>query len=92
MLNKNKISRRNFLTATTATVAFPYVIPSSALGLTGTIAPSNRITMGCIGVGGKGTGDMVAFLKKPEIQMLAVCDVYQHLRQRAKEIVDKQYA
>ncbi len=34
---------------------------------------------------------MVAFLKKPEIQMLAVCDVYQHLRQRAKETVDKQY-
>ena len=53
----------------------PYVIRSSAIGADGTIAPSNRITMGAIGVGGMGMGDLNGFLNKSEVRMLAVCDV-----------------
>jgi len=37
-------------------------------------APSNRITMGCIGVGGMGTRDMRAFLNRGDVRILAVCD------------------
>jgi predicted dehydrogenase len=55
------------------------------------LAPSNRITMGCIGVGAMGTGDMRAFLQHEDLRVVAVCDVRQASRQRAKEIVDAQY-
>jgi predicted dehydrogenase len=57
-------------TATTA-VAFPYVVPSSVFGAN---SPSNRITMGCIGLGGMGTNDMRQFMGYEDVQIVAVCD------------------
>ncbi len=71
----HNLTRRNFLksaASATAVVAFPYVVPSSVLGAT---APSNRITMGCIGLGGMGTNNLRAFMGEPDVQILAVCDV-----------------
>jgi len=70
-------------------MAFPYIVPSSALGNAGSVAPSNRIAMGSIGVGGMGTGDMKGFLNKKEVQYLAVCDIDKAKRDNAKGIVDK---
>jgi len=50
-----KINRRRFLKKTTAlaagTIAFPYFVPSSALGTSSSTAPS---VMGCIGTGNQG--------------------------------------
>jgi len=95
MGGKNAIDRREFLKRTGAlaagAVAFPYVVRSSALGMAGGLSPSNRITMGAIGVGGMGTGDLRGFLGKKEVQMLAVCDVDKRHRDRAKNIVDAKY-
>ncbi len=68
------ISRRRFVAASIA-VAAPYVIPASARGADGRPAPSNRITMGCIGLGGRGTVDMNAFLGRDDVQIVALCDV-----------------
>ena len=52
---KLEITRRSFLKMTTGaalgTVTFPYIVSSSALGANGNVAASNRITVGCIGVG-----------------------------------------
>ncbi len=88
-----KINRRGFMksaaTVAAATVGFPYLIPSSALGKNGTVAPSNRIVIGGIGVGSMGTGDLNGFLSHKEIQVAAVCDVDKIHRDRAKGIVDK---
>jgi len=74
-----KINRRRFLSGTLAgalgTVSFPYVVSSSALGRSGGVAPSSRITMGSIGVGGMGTNNMRAFLSHSDVQVVAVCDV-----------------
>ncbi|MEI7862354.1 MAG: twin-arginine translocation signal domain-containing protein, partial [Planctomycetota bacterium] len=50
-------SRRQFLQASvaaSAAIAVPTIIPSSALGLDGTVAPSERIVMGILGSGGRG--------------------------------------
>jgi predicted dehydrogenase len=73
------INRRKFLTSaanfTLGIAGFPYIVPSSALGKAGNIAPSNRIAMGFIGVGGMGTNNMRAFLNQPNVQVVAVCDV-----------------
>jgi len=89
-----KINRRDFLKKTTsaaAAIGFPYIVPASALGADGSIAPSNRITVGCIGTGGKGTGDMNGFLRKPQAHVIAVCDVETRNRNKARDIVNKKY-
>jgi hypothetical protein len=62
-------------------MALPYYIPASALGRNGAVAPSERIVMGGIGIGGRGSYDLGAMLNEREVQWVAVCDV---LKGRAK--------
>jgi predicted dehydrogenase len=92
-MNTKRLNRRGFLRRATGmaagAIAFPYVVPSSALGNAGSVAPSNRVVMGSIGVGSMGTGDMQGFLNKKEVQYMAVCDVDKGHRDNAKAIVDK---
>ena len=97
------INRRQFLKeaagASVVAVGFPYLAGSSALGLAGAVAASNRIVMGAIGVGGQGTRHVGGgiwvqgggFLSKPEVQFVAVCDVNANNRNRARDIVNKHY-
>ena len=88
-------SRREFLKATTATaaavVSVPYIITSSALGAEGRPPASDRVVMGAIGVGGRGTGNMRGFMGFGQVQMVAVCDVKKPHRDRAKGHVDGRY-
>ncbi|MFH0989988.1 MAG: Gfo/Idh/MocA family oxidoreductase [bacterium] len=88
-----KKTRRDFLKKASAltlgAVGFPMIIPSSALGRSGAIPPSDRIAIGCIGVGGMGTGNMQSFLEKPEAQIVAVCDVDRGHRKQAVKIVEE---
>ncbi|MCA1900611.1 MAG: Gfo/Idh/MocA family oxidoreductase, partial [Candidatus Hydrogenedens sp.] len=91
---KESLNRREFLKrtglASLATVAFPYIIPSRALGLDGAVPPSERITIGCIGVGGMGTSNMEGFLDQPSAQVVAVCDVDgKHLESAMKKVNDR---
>ncbi|MCX7014236.1 MAG: Gfo/Idh/MocA family oxidoreductase, partial [Candidatus Sumerlaeota bacterium] len=72
--------------------AAPWIVPASARGAGGRPAPSRRVAMGCIGVGGQGTGDMRAFLGMPDVQVVAVCDVDREHRENAKKIVEERYA
>ena len=75
-MSSRKLTRRELVKAgAVAAVGFPYIVRSSSLGLAGTVAPSNRITMGCIGVGGQGTHNMLRLAQLPEVQVVAVCDV-----------------
>jgi predicted dehydrogenase len=67
--------RREFLKSAGALASAPLFIPASALGRDGNIAPSNRISMGVIGTGNQGTGDMQGFLGDKRVQVVAVCDV-----------------
>jgi predicted dehydrogenase len=90
MLTRRKLLRQIAGTAG-AVVAAPYVIPSTALGDDDRPAPSERIVMGCIGVGGRGRGNMHAFLGFSEVQVVAVCDVRKSHRMTAKGDVDRRY-
>ncbi len=75
-MKRKDIGRRTFLKhAAASTLALPMVIRSSALGKAGSTAPSERITMASIGVGGMGTNNMRGFLAHEDVQILAVCDV-----------------
>jgi hypothetical protein len=95
MSRQKKVSRRRLLKdvtgLTAGAISFPYIVSSSALGKSGGVAPSNRIVMGSIGVGGQGTSKMRAFLGNEDVRVVAVCDVVTDRRQKAKDIVDKQY-
>jgi hypothetical protein len=95
MAQKRILSRREFLRKTSVAaagaVAFPYIIPSSALGADGHVAPSNRITLASIGVGGQGRGDTRALMNLPDTQYLAVCDVDANHREQARGMVAEHY-
>jgi len=48
-------------------------------------APSDRINMGFIGLGGMGTGRLKGFLKHPDVNVVALCDLDSgHLAQAAQ--------
>ena len=89
---KRTITRRTILKAATAAIAAPMIIPSSALGADGAVAPSNRIAMGFIGVGGHGFSyNLATFLTHEDCQAVSVCDVFADRRKQAREHIDKTY-
>ena len=86
MAKRQRMTRRGFLRASVAAAGVaPWFVNARAFGA------NDRITMGCIGMGGQGTGDMRGFLGHKEVQVLAVCDVAERKRQNAKSIVDAHY-
>ena len=88
------LHRRRFLKTTLATGAAalaPMIIPGSALGLNGTVPPSERIVVGGIGIGNRGTYDLGCFLEQPDVQFVAVCDVKEARRSAVKKIADQKY-
>jgi len=80
------VSRREFLKSSAAVAgaafAWPTIVPSSVFGAA---APSNRLTMGCIGLGGQGSGNMKGFNAKKDCAVVAVCDVDADHREKARE-------
>ena len=95
MMKTKQINRRKFLQGAAGcgagAVAFPYIVSSSALGLGGNVAPSNRIVHACIGTGGQGNYDMRSFLEIDDVQIVAVCDVDEKRLEAAAETVNKKY-
>ena len=86
-----KIHRRQFLqsgVAAGAAVA-PYVVPGHVLGRDGAVPPSERITVGGIGIGRRGTYDLSCFLPQKDVQFVAVCDVKASRRDAVKKMADK---
>lgn len=91
MSQRMNITRRGFLESAVgagAVLGLPSIVPSSVFGAQ---APSERITVGFIGVGGRGSGLLGAFMRLNEARVLAVCDVKKTQRDRAKSRVDKKY-
>lgn len=89
-----KINRRSFLRkgagAAAAITAAPLFVPASYLA--GSTAPSERITVGCIGVGGHGTNrNLKMYLAQKDAQVLAVCDVDSNHLERAKNLTNQAY-
>ena len=95
MQRNKKYTRRGFLKkaagAAVGTVGFPYVISFSALGKAANVAASERITVGCVGVGPQGRAVMRNFLAQKDAQVVAICDLKEAARQEAKNLVNKHY-
>jgi hypothetical protein len=97
------ISRRRFLKRTgqaAMAVVAPAILPASVLGRNGAIPPSQRITMGFIGVGMQGGGHLFGgawtyvaggYCGRKEVQVLGVCDVWRDRREQARARVNDHY-
>lgn len=88
----NPLTRRQFLKSTTAAAGaliWPAIVPSAVLGAD---SPSNRITIGCIGVGRMGLGDLKEIMGFTQAQVVAVCDVDAKRAKFAQQLVDKHYS
>ena len=67
-------SRREFLKNTAITAAGFMIVPRHVLGR-GFIAPSDKLTIASIGVGGKGEDDIAHFYKTGKANIAYLCDV-----------------
>jgi predicted dehydrogenase len=85
--------RRDFLKLASTLVAVPYFIPSRVLGRDGATAPSNRVNVGVIGLGGMGMGHLRNnLLSNDRIRVVALCDVDRRPLEVAKGNVETAYA
>lgn len=85
------MNRRKFLkqaALTTGTLAMPAIVPSTVFGQN---APSNRVHLAMVGVGGRGSGVMRWFARHADVRFLAVCDPFKDKRERAQAELNKQY-
>ena len=93
---KALVGRRRFLKQAAATsaaaIGFPYIVPASALGAAGHVAPSNRTTLGFIGMGKMMRGHVGSFLNRGRCHALAVCDVESIRLGQQQKRVDDYYA
>lgn len=75
-------SRREFVQVTAAATA------ATVLRARGVLGANERINVGLIGCGGRGSGVWQRFLKQPDVNPVAVCDVYEpFLRRTAGETI-----
>jgi predicted dehydrogenase len=86
--------RRHFLRAVVTSLAgcaAPCLVPGVVLGQGERVAASNRIVLGCVGLGAMGTRNLELFLGEPDCQVVAVCDVDQQHAETAKLRVNRHY-
>ena len=78
MPSSAKGNRRDFIRRSAFTsaglLAFPSLIPASALGLDGTVAPSNRIALGAVGFN-MGMTNLRNLMGVRGVEIVALCDV-----------------
>ncbi len=80
MRGKRRFARRSFLKQTAALAAAagagPIVVPSSVFGADGQVAPGNRVTIGMLALGRQALArNLTVFLRWPDTQVVALCDV-----------------
>jgi len=95
-MKQRDLSRRQLLRRATriagGVMVLPYSVRASALGKSGGVAASERITLGFIGVGDHGINmNLRTFLGQPDAQAVAVCDVDADHLIKARDIVNEKY-
>jgi predicted dehydrogenase len=88
-------TRREFVSAATAaaagSLAGPLIVPARALGR-GAAPPSDRVTVGIIGSGGRGVFETGQYPFFTNVEIVAVCDAQQTRRQNAKNRLESIYS
>jgi predicted dehydrogenase len=73
-VNKITNNRRDFIKTTAIAAAAFMIVPRHVLGR-GFVAPSDRLSIASIGVGGKGKSDVAMFAKSGKADISFLCDV-----------------
>nr|WP_199157969.1 Gfo/Idh/MocA family oxidoreductase [Pedobacter sp. ASV2] len=73
--NKNTSNRRDFIKTSAIAAAAFMIVPRHVLGGKGFLAPSDRLLVAGIGVGGKGQSDIAMFAKSGKADIAFLCDV-----------------
>lgn len=90
LMNISPIGRRTFIKSMLAAGVAPMVVPSRLFGQQ---APSKRITLGFIGMGGQGVeANLTAFLGQEDCRAVAVCDVFRSKTNAAADLVNQRYS
>ena len=84
-------TRRGFLAGAAAALAVPWIVPASALGRNGTLPPSERITIGMLGVGNRGRSRWNDE-PLPDHQVVAIADCRRDRAESAQQLVHSFYA
>jgi predicted dehydrogenase len=84
------INRRHFIARAGAAMVLPLILPGCATGGSRP-RPSNRINLGCIGMGWQGPSDTQGFLAEEDCQVVAVCDLDADHLQGALKLVNDHY-
>src|SRR5271169_3215481 len=71
----NRLTRRAFLEKSAAGAIGFTIVPRHVLGGPGFVPPSDKVNIAFIGVGSQGLRVMLHFLREPDVQAVAVCDV-----------------
>src|SRR6056297_3163978 len=88
----NQTTRRSFLqTSAVAGASLASFVPASVLGKAGATAPSEKITLGVIGIGPRCRYDLNSMLPFSDIQCVAIADVQASRREQGKQLVDQHY-
>lgn len=94
MNNDSPTTRRQFIRNTTVAAAMVSgftIIPACVRGREFAVAPSERITLGVIGVGPRCRYVLPQMLEQPDVQCVAVADVQKSRRDAAKQFIDAHY-
>ncbi len=77
-------SRRHILKLLAASTTAPLILPRRLFGAD---APSNKITVGCIGVGWQGGSNLASFLGQVDCRVVAIADVDEsHLKDAVNKV------
>jgi len=90
-MKQNPISRRAMLARSAAALGAATVVPASVLGREGQPAANDRIVLGAIGIGGRGSGVLRTMMQVPGVQVVANCDVRADRRETVKRMIDTHY-
>jgi predicted dehydrogenase len=69
------LSRRQLIKSGGAAATAFTIVPRHVLGGAGFVAPSEKITLACIGFGTQAIREIGGILASPDVQIVAVCDV-----------------
>ena len=86
-----KQPRRTFIKQAAVLAGMPMILPGSVLGLNGAVAPSNRITVGGIGLGARGRQVLSAFFHHPDFQFLAIADPQKERREIVQRLAMRKF-
>ncbi|HRY48346.1 MAG TPA: Gfo/Idh/MocA family oxidoreductase [Candidatus Paceibacterota bacterium] len=92
--SRSGFSRRKFLRRAAlagGVISTPWLVPFNVLGRNGAVPPSEKILLGGLGIGGRGSGVLNWMLGESDVHFVAVCDAKKSQRENVKRMVDNRY-